>query len=216
MGRHSSSRSRIKDVKHFHEGSHRQSRRDRAADQPRMPRAGRAHGRDFLRGRSRVAARAPSRRSVLRRARPGPRSYLNIPNIISTALITGCDAIHPGYGFLAENARFRGDLRRSRADLHRSETRRDRGDGRQGDGEARDARSRCRDDAGHRHSRIGRRGAARGRGDRLSGPAQSDRRRRRQGHARGRERPRDWNAPTPARRPKPKRASKTAAFTWKN
>jgi acetyl-CoA carboxylase, biotin carboxylase subunit len=39
---------------------------------------------------------------------PGPagRSYLNIPNIISTALITNCDAIHPGYGFLAENARF--------------------------------------------------------------------------------------------------------------
>jgi len=39
---------------------------------------------------------------------PGPalRSYLNVPNIISTALITGCDAVHPGYGFLAENARF--------------------------------------------------------------------------------------------------------------
>jgi acetyl-CoA carboxylase, biotin carboxylase subunit len=39
---------------------------------------------------------------------PGPaaRSYLNIPNIISTALVTQCDAIHPGYGFLAENARF--------------------------------------------------------------------------------------------------------------
>ena len=39
---------------------------------------------------------------------PGPaaRSYLNIPNIISTALVTDCDALHPGYGFLAENARF--------------------------------------------------------------------------------------------------------------
>jgi acetyl-CoA carboxylase biotin carboxylase subunit len=37
---------------------------------------------------------------------PSNRSYLNIPNIISTATIAGVDAIHPGYGFLAENARF--------------------------------------------------------------------------------------------------------------
>lgn len=34
------------------------------------------------------------------------RSYLNIPNIISAALVAGVDAIHPGYGFLAENAHF--------------------------------------------------------------------------------------------------------------
>ncbi|MFN8594283.1 MAG: acetyl-CoA carboxylase biotin carboxylase subunit [Thermomicrobiales bacterium] len=36
---------------------------------------------------------------------PGPaaRSYNNIPAVISAALLTGCDAIHPGYGFLAEN-----------------------------------------------------------------------------------------------------------------
>ncbi|RHW17389.1 acetyl-CoA carboxylase biotin carboxylase subunit [Sphingomonas gilva] len=33
-------------------------------------------------------------------------SYLNIPNIISAAEVTGADAIHPGYGFLSENARF--------------------------------------------------------------------------------------------------------------
>src|SRR5437016_9380781 len=31
------------------------------------------------------------------------RSYLHIPSIISAAEMTGCDAIHPGYGFLAEN-----------------------------------------------------------------------------------------------------------------
>ncbi|MBE0447539.1 MAG: acetyl-CoA carboxylase biotin carboxylase subunit [Actinobacteria bacterium] len=34
------------------------------------------------------------------------RSYLNIPNIISAAEVTGADAIHPGYGFLAENPQF--------------------------------------------------------------------------------------------------------------
>jgi acetyl-CoA carboxylase biotin carboxylase subunit len=33
-------------------------------------------------------------------------SYLNVPAIISAAELTGADAIHPGYGFLAENARF--------------------------------------------------------------------------------------------------------------
>jgi len=36
----------------------------------------------------------------------GKDSYLNIPNIISAAEITNADAIHPGYGFLSENAEF--------------------------------------------------------------------------------------------------------------
>jgi acetyl-CoA carboxylase biotin carboxylase subunit len=37
---------------------------------------------------------------------PATDSYLNIPNIISAAEISQADAIHPGYGFLSENARF--------------------------------------------------------------------------------------------------------------
>ncbi|MCS7172913.1 MAG: acetyl-CoA carboxylase biotin carboxylase subunit [Armatimonadetes bacterium] len=37
---------------------------------------------------------------------PAAESYLNIPNILSTAEVTGAEAIHPGYGFLAENPHF--------------------------------------------------------------------------------------------------------------
>jgi acetyl-CoA carboxylase biotin carboxylase subunit len=37
---------------------------------------------------------------------PAPKSYLHIPAIISAAEVTGADAVHPGYGFLSENAEF--------------------------------------------------------------------------------------------------------------
>lgn len=37
---------------------------------------------------------------------PSAQSYLNIPNLIAAAEITNADAIHPGYGFLSENAEF--------------------------------------------------------------------------------------------------------------
>ena len=39
---------------------------------------------------------------------PSRDSYLNIPNLISAAELTNADAIHPGYGFLSENAKFSG------------------------------------------------------------------------------------------------------------
>jgi len=44
---------------------------------------------------------------------PSRESYLNIPRIIAAAEITGADAIHPGYGFLAENAEFADIVRAS-------------------------------------------------------------------------------------------------------
>ncbi len=37
---------------------------------------------------------------------PASESYLNIPSIVSACEITGADAVHPGYGFLSENAKF--------------------------------------------------------------------------------------------------------------
>ena len=37
---------------------------------------------------------------------PARESYLNIPSLLSACEITGADAVHPGYGFLSENARF--------------------------------------------------------------------------------------------------------------
>jgi acetyl-CoA carboxylase biotin carboxylase subunit len=44
---------------------------------------------------------------------PSPQSYLNVPAIISAAEVTQADAIHPGYGFLSENADFAEQVERS-------------------------------------------------------------------------------------------------------
>lgn len=44
---------------------------------------------------------------------PSPQSYLNIPAIIAAAEVTDAEAIHPGYGFLAENADFADKVERS-------------------------------------------------------------------------------------------------------
>src|SRR5260221_4892969 len=48
----------------------------------------------------------PADEAICVGAAPASQSYLNMPAIISACEITGADAIHPGYGFLSENAHF--------------------------------------------------------------------------------------------------------------
>ena len=53
---------------------------------------------------------------------PSPKSYLQYPgSIITAAKITGAQAIHPGYGFLSENAKFAEIVEKQRHHLHRSD-----------------------------------------------------------------------------------------------
>ncbi len=63
---------------------------------------------------------------------PARASYLNIAAILSAATITGADAIHPGLGFLAENADFAAAVEETRLHLHRPLARAYPADGRQG------------------------------------------------------------------------------------
>ena len=67
---------------------------------------------------------------------PSTLSYLNMPAIISAAEVTDAEAIHPGYGFLSENADFAERVEQSRLHLHRPDARNDPHDGRQGLGQA--------------------------------------------------------------------------------
>src|SRR3954469_7615383 len=52
-----------------------------------------------------LAARLAARAVCIGPA-PATQSYLSIPSVLSAALGTGCDAVHPGYGFLSENPDF--------------------------------------------------------------------------------------------------------------
>ena len=118
---------------------------------------------------------------------PARESYLVGEKIIAAAKETGAEAIHPGYGFLSRECRFRAGGDRCRADLGRAAARLDPRDGPEGRGQEADGRGRRADDA-----RLSRRGPGsgaapgRGRQDRLSGADQGGGGRRRQGHAPGR------------------------------
>ncbi len=113
-------------------------------------------------------------------------SYLNIPQVISAAEITNVDAIHPGYGFLSENANFAKVCEASEITFIGPTRGSDRDDGREGPRAARGEGRGPADDSGQRRSCRGRRATRQGsRADRVPADFESFRRRRRPRHARG-------------------------------
>ena len=141
-------------------------------------------------------------------------SYLKVENLIAAAHGTGCDALHPGYGFLSERAALGSGLRRQQNHLRRSQRRKYHDDGRQ----ARSAKIARGAGVplvpGSDQARNPREAAQLAETDRLSALAQSFRRRRRARHQIGLRTPPRSKIPSapPLRKRAPRSA--TTRFIW--